>query len=151
MVKSKGIKLQFPEGEKCYLGVGNHKLVYILNCEKNVEVQFERIEKISTCVIEYYFNTKYACQEFAVNNDSNNIAVDSKMLLMVLGVVFTIYCIGFTFVNMRNYPEEGLIKNLPHREFWSNLFEYSIHGCSVSSNLIMSKIFKIKPNNYDYV
>ena len=146
LIKSKGIKLSFPEGDKCYLGVGNHKLTYILSCDKNIEVQFERIEKVTTCTIEYHFMTKYACLEFAISSSWNYL--NSKTILAIMVVLIAWYFIGFTYYNMKSNPDEGLIKNLPHREFWSNFCEYASLGISTTLSFINSKLSKDNTSAY---
>lgn len=150
MLKGKGIKLTFPDGDKCYLGFGSQKLTYMLNCDKNVDVQFERIEKVTTCIINYHFNTKYACPEFAVN-PSSLPNYSPKDILLGLFIISLIYLIGFSYYNNRNNPEDGWIKNLPHREFWSSFFENVGYGMSSSYNKIRSCFSKESSNTGSYL
>ena len=150
MIKSKGIKLHCPEGDRCYLGVGNHKLSYVIGCDKNIELQFERIEKLTTCMIEYHFISKYACIEFAVTANSM-LSLNSKTILAVIIISFSWYCIAFTYCNMKNNPEDGFMKNLPHREFWSNFFDYISHGFTTSVNYIKSKVSNDNASANSYI
>jgi hypothetical protein len=150
IVKAKGIRLTFPDGDKCYLGFGSQKLTYILNCDKMVDVQFERIEKVTTCIVNYHFNTKYACPEFAVS-PASSFKYSPVDILLGLVILFLIYLVGFTYSNYKNNPEDGLIKNLPHRDFWSNFFENISFGMSSSFNYIRSLFSKENSNSGSYV
>lgn len=137
----------FPEGEKCYLGHGNYQLIYLLKCDPNHELLFDTVRKISNCEIEYNFFTKYSClhfsykSSFSLFSSNSESSVTSKGILITIIIIFTIYIVVFSFLNYRKNPEDGLIKSLPHRYFWSSIFDNALHGCEITFNFFKSKIF----------
>ena len=156
LLKIQGLKLTFTEGEKCYLGNGNYQLTYLLKCDPNQEIKFDTVWKINTCHMEYSFFTKYACVHFAYKSSfsifsgSSDSMFSSKNFVFTLLIIFILYTIGFTYLNYKKNPEDGLIKSLPHRSFWSNLFNNAIFGCEITLNFIKSKLFGSNENR-DYL
>lgn len=134
-----------------------YKLSYNLYCDMTEEIRFKTIRKISTCIYEYHFLTKHACYANFIHESS----FSSKKILFFLILVFSIYCVGFSILNYRNNPDDGLIKALPHRNFWSEFYENVVIGARLTSekaiyvaqNLsvkIREKIDQIKGNNQAY-
>lgn len=142
MLKTQGLKLTFPEGERCYLGKGNYQLSYLLKCDPQQELQFDTVRKEGVCIIEFNFFTKYACLHFSYKSSSSIFSssgdsiLTSKNILLTLVIVSILYVIVFTFINYRKNPEDGIIKSLPHRSFWSSFFDNSLYGYEICRNLL---------------
>ncbi len=137
-IKNAGIKITFPLGERCYFGQGDYMLSYNLKCDPTKEVELHTILKIQNCNYEFEFNTKYACQSYI--EDTNYSHFNSKKILIYFISLFFFYCIGFSFLNYKNNPEDGLMKSLPHREFWAEFFENVILGVRVLGNFLHDKL-----------
>lgn len=146
LIKTQGLKMIFPAGERCYLGHGNYQLVYLLKCDPNHELMFDTVRKISNCEIEFNFFTKYSClhfsykSSFSIFSSTGESSITPKGILITMIIVFSIYLTVFSFLNYRKNPEDGLIKSLPHRSFWSSILENALHGCDVTINFFRSKI-----------
>ena len=126
------------EGERCLTGNEENKLSYILNCNNSVEMEFISIIKPLNCYFEYHFISKYGCY----TNHLNNLTSDySTYYILFFLSLFLLYCLGFSYYNYIKYPEDGIIKSMPNRVLWMNLF-YSI-------NSILSWLFdKVRRKNY---
>ncbi len=127
-----------------------YKLSYIIYCDLTEEIRFKTIRKISTCIYEYHFVSKHACYSNFIKDSS----FSSKKILFFLIVIFSIYCIGFLVMNYRNNPDDGLIKALPHRNFWNEFLENTSKGARLTyekliyfSQIVSAKL-KEKYDNY---
>lgn len=121
------------------------------------EIRFKTIRKISTCIYEYHFLTRHACYSTFIKESS----FSSKNILFVLIAIFSLYCIGFSAMNYRKNPDDGIIKALPHRNFWSEFYENVTIGARLSyeklsyyiqilSIKIKEKINKFRGNDQNY-
>jgi hypothetical protein len=126
-----------------------YKLTYLLYCDQSEEIRFKTIRKVSTCIYEYHFLTKRACY----SNFTTSSAFSSKVILFYLTIIFSVYCLGFSVMNYRNNPDDGLIKSLPHRNFWIEFIENVKVGASLTlvkfkyfSEIIITKL----KEKYDY-
>jgi len=151
-IKSLGIKLIFPQGPKCN-AVAYYKLTYLLKCDPtNTGIHLEIIKKNSNCDIVFEFLTKYTCLSFAYNGNFSGFdtsgngvqataveGVSYQTILFWILLIFIIYLISFSIYNYRSNPEDGVIKSLPHREFWSAFFFNTIYGCEITYNYIKLK------------
>lgn len=138
-----GVKLTFPPGEKCFMSAISYSLSYHMNCNLNKEIEFTSIKKISSCIYEYHFETKYAC---SINFITSSIWT-SKNVLLIIFFLFTFYCVGFSVMNYRKNPEDGVIKSLPHREFWREFFDNANVGASIIFKFVREKIDKLLARN----
>jgi hypothetical protein len=119
-------------------------VTYIMRCDMNKEIEFESIVKRQSCSYDFYFATKWACQSNFISHGSN---FNSKNILIYLIIIFSMYCVGFSFMNYRNNPEDGLLKSLPHREFWRDFIE----NAGLGAGIIVKKIKEaIKGNKDEY-
>jgi hypothetical protein len=156
LIKTQGLKLVFPDGDKCYLGTGNYKLIYMMKCDPNQDLVFDTVRKISTCEIEYNFFSKYACIHFSYKNSfsifsSNGDSVfSSKNIVIWILILLIFYLIIFTYLNYKKNPEDGLVKSLPHREFWTNCFSNFFYGWEVTITYLKTKFFG-QSENRDYI
>ena len=107
-------------------------------------MDFQTIMKLQTCNYEYHFKSKYGCQNSFIKGN----IINSTIILFLFVVLFSLYCIGFSFLNYRNNPEDGLMKAFPHREFWGTFFDNAIHGVKVITKLVKAKL-KVNDNNYN--
>jgi hypothetical protein len=133
---SLGVKIAMPPGDKCYFGGGSYQLTYFLTCDPNYEMNFDTIIKLQTCNFEYHFKTKFGCPETFVKSE----AFGSKSILVGLIFIFSFYCIGFSFLNYRSNPEDGLMKAMPHREFWMEFIDNAMHGVRVMGKFARNKL-----------
>jgi hypothetical protein len=144
IIKTLGIKITLPDGERCYIGSGNHKVTYIMKCDTNEELKFLSADKINACTVEYHFSSKYACQtsgiKFSFSFVSDGSVFTPKNILVTLTSILFLYFVLLTYYNYKRCPEDGMIKALPHREFWSGLISNINEGCSVTFSFIKSKI-----------
>lgn len=155
-MKSLGLKMTFNNPPKCISYPGNYKITYLLKCNPNgTGIILEVVKKISSCEFVYEFLTKYSCLNYAYNGDSssnengnngviitpiNNTSMSYQSLLFWIFFIFLTYLLSFTIYNYRKNPEDGLIKSLPHREFWSAYFSNSLYGFKITYYFIKSKI-----------
>lgn len=140
---SLGVKLVFPPGEKCFMSGVKYSLSYHLKCNLNTELEFTAIKKITSCIYEYHFDTKYACpQNFLMPSYWT-----SKKILFFILFLFTSYCVGFSVMNYRSNPEDGIVKSLPHRMFWREFIENAILGAKIIFNFVKDKIEKLRNRN----
>ena len=102
----------------------------------NTEIEVESILKLQSCAFEYHFKTKYGCPETFVRNES----FGSKQILIWFVVLFSLYCVGFSVMNYRSNPEDGLMKAFPHRDFWLEFFDNAAHGVKVVVRVAKSKL-----------
>ena len=147
--KNTGIKLIFPPGEKCFMSTFEYKLTYLIYCDMSEEIRFKTIRKVSTCIYEYHFLSKHACY-VNFNKDS---AFSSKKILFYLIGIFSFYCIGFSFMNYKNNPDDGIIKALPHRDFWREFLENVRIGASIfkeNSLRISRNVSRKIKDKYDF-
>lgn len=145
-IKSKGVKLVFSGGDRCYLGSSNYEMSYVMKCDVNKEIEFETIYKLQSCKYEYHFNTKYACPN---NFSSSHTLFNSKAILFYLIILFSVYCVGFSYKNYRENPEDGVLKAFPHREFWSDFFENARIGVKIIVRSIKNRLNGNKISDYD--
>lgn len=144
IIKTLGVKLTLPDGERCYLGKGNHKMVYNMKCDLNEELKFVSADKLNACSVEYNFSSKYACQltgfriSFSFVTDGS--VFTPKNILVTISFVFFLYFVLCTYYNYKRNPEDGLIKSFPNRDFWSNLIGSISEGCSTTYRFFKEKI-----------
>ena len=137
-IKNTGIKLSFTMGERCYFGQGDYNLSYQLKCDPTKEAELLTITKIQNCHFEFQFNTRYACQSYIEANNSS--LFNSKKILIYFIALFCFYCVGFSYLNYKNNPEDGLMKAMPHREFWAEFFENVLLGVRVLGKFLHDKL-----------
>lgn len=133
---STGVKITLPPGDKCYFGGGSYTVSYLLFCDLIHDIDFDTIIKSQTCNFEYHFRTKYACPQAFIKSE----VFGSKSILLGLIFIISFYCIGFSFLNYRSNPEDGLMKAMPHREFWMEFFDNALHGVKVIVRYAKNKI-----------
>ena len=96
IIKTLGVKINLPEGEKCYIGGGKHRVSYIMKCDENEEIKFISADKINACTVEYHFNSKYACQSsgykltFSFTSDGSMFT--PKSIVITSGLIMFLYC-----------------------------------------------------------
>ena len=134
--------MKFSPGDNCYLGGGLHEINYIMRCDMNKEIDFETMVKRQNCSYDFHFGTKWACPSNFLSSGSH---FNSKSILIYLIIIFCVYCVGFSFKNYRNNPEDGLLKALPHREFWADF----IDNAKLGVNLIVKKVKETIRGNKD--
>jgi len=144
-VPNKGVKIIIPGGDRCYVATSQYTVEYVMKCDMNKEIEFETIVKKQYCGFEYHFASKYACPAYFIQESS----INSKKILFFLIIIFTLYCIGFSYKNYRENPEDGILKAFPHREFWGNFIDDARHGANVVVRNIQEKIGGNKVNSYD--
>jgi hypothetical protein len=144
---SKGVKLIFPPGDRCNFSGAPFQLSYVLNCDESKEIDFNTILKLGTCNYEYHFYTKYGCQSNFQRTDSN---FTSKKILFIIILTFSLYCIGFSYINFKNNPEDGLMKALPHRDFWLEFLENTQLGANVIYKYVKNRFRANQVNNYEF-
>ena len=153
-MKTLGVKLTFPEGQKCHFGSGNYRISYLLKCDPNTNgISLEILKRVSRCELVFEFLTKFSCINYAYNgttspiptNSTNSSALQndtsisySTLISWFFGLLF-VYAVGFSIYNYRTNPEDGVIKSLPHREFWSSFARNTKYGCEISYNYIKQK------------
>lgn len=130
------MKLSFPPGDMCFFGGGKFNLVYILECDTTVDSQLFSVTKKQMCDYEFKFKTKMACQ----TNFEKSSSFSSKGILFALIALFSVYCLGFFLKNYRENPEDGVMKALPHREFWSNFIENANYGLRIILRFAKNKL-----------
>ena len=144
IIKTLGVKLTLPSGEKCYVGKGFHTVVYNMKCDLNEELKFISADKINTCSVEYHFTSKYACQmagfRFSFSFISDGSLFTPKNILITFSSILFFYFVLFTYLNYKRNPEDGLIKSFPHREFWSNFMSSISEGCNTTYRYLKEKI-----------
>jgi hypothetical protein len=143
--QNKGIKLTFPPGERCFMGNSGYQLTYLLKCDMSKELEFETIVKSATCNYEYHFNSKYGCSDTFIHPGS---WYSSKRILLYLVIMLCLYCAGFSFLNYKLNPEDGMVKAFPHREFWKTFFDDAISGAKIVYSKAREKI-KGDRSNYE--
>jgi hypothetical protein len=143
----KGLKLIFPPGDRCSFSGSPFQLSYVLNCDESKEIDFNTILKLGACNYEYHFYTKYGCQSNFIRADSN---FTSKKILFMIFLSFCLYCIGFSYKNFKNNPEDGLMKALPHRDFWLEFFENTQIGANLIYKYVKSRVKTNQVSNYDF-
>jgi hypothetical protein len=117
--KSKGLKLDVPEGGVCNMNRDRfYKVTYHLMCDLAVEGVFNNVVKADDCTYEFYFLSKYGCYSTYYKNQS--YLTTYVINVMILSCILGAYCIGYMMFNYRKNPEDGLVKALPHRSFWTN-------------------------------
>ena len=119
-----------------------YKLTYYLNCDINKEMEFTAIKKVTSCIYEYYFATKHAC----IENFISESFWSSKKILFVLAASFLFYCFGFSFMNYRRNPDDGVVKALPHREFWVEFADNAMVGSRIISRKFKEKLSQYRSN-----
>ena len=114
----------------------------MIYCDLTEEIKFKTIRKVSTCIYEYHFLSKHACYSNFIK-ESN---FSSKKILFFLIAIFSLYCIGFSAMNYRNNPDDGVIKALPHRDFWSEFYENTLVGGRLTYEklIYLSQIASVK-------
>jgi hypothetical protein len=142
---SKGLKMSLPPGDLCFFGGGKFNLVYLLECDTTVDAQLISVTKKQLCDYEFKFKTKSACQA----NFEKASSLSSKGILLALIVLFSVYCLGFFLKNYRENPEDGVMKALPHREFWSNFIENASYGCKTILKFAKNKL-KVNDSSSNY-
>ena len=122
-----------------------------MKCDENEDIKFVSADKVNACTVEYHFNSKYACQSSGIKLGFSFVSDGSmftpKNILITSGLIMFFYFILFTYFNYKRNPEDGLIKSLPNREFWSNFFENISVGCNATSNCFKAKLFGRSDNN----
>lgn len=144
VIKTIGVKINLPDGEKCYVGKGNHKVTYIMKCDASETLKFVKADKINACTVEYEFLSKTACQlgwfRFSFSFTSDGSLITPKNILITCGFGLFLYFVLFTYYNYKRNPEDGLVKALPNREFWSEFVTNVGEGFSVTCNYFKRKI-----------
>lgn len=131
-IKTNGIKLIFNAGDKCYMGyAANYQVTYSIKCNPYVEDHLESVNKISPCSYDFIFESKHGC---AVTADEN-----SKVILTYISLGLILYILVFSYLNYKENPEDGLMKALPHREFWRSFFGNSVEGFKFTTMFIREK------------
>jgi hypothetical protein len=69
--------------------------------------------------------------------------------LLILIVIFSFYCIGCTILNFRSNPEDGMIKALPNREFWTEFFVNVRAGINIAYKHIKTRFTGGNNNEYN--
>lgn len=110
-------------------------------------MEFTLIKKITSCIYEYHFATKHACY---VNFISES-AWGPKKILLILVATFIIYCIGFSYMNYKNNPDDGIIKALPHRDFWVEFIDNAMLGSRIISRTVREKLSNFRSNKVNYI
>lgn len=135
-IKTNGIRLSFESGERCISSFGQQfSLNYTIKCDPSQISKLETVRKVTACNYDFVFSSKYGCPTSFISSNSN-----SKSILFYLSLVFCIYLVGFTYINYRNNPEDGLVKALPHRDFWREFAEYAVDGYRFSLDFTKSKV-----------
>lgn len=139
--------MNFPPGEKCFMSTIEYKLTYYLNCDMNKEMEFSSIKKVTSCIYEYHFSTKHACYENFISESSWG----PKKILFILIASFLFYCLGFSFMNYRRNPDDGVIKALPHRDFWIEFVDNAMLGSRIISRKVKQKLSQYRSNQVGYL
>ena len=139
-----GVKLMFNElGGQCSNSfTEKNSLLFTIKCDETInEAILESIRKVNSCTYDIVFVSKHGCPIYTWSK------TNPRFILLCIGILFSVYLIFFTFMNYRESPEDGLIKALPHKDFWAYFLECYVEGWKVSIEVIKSK-FKPK-NDYD--
>lgn len=137
--KSHGIRMVFKsKGGSCINSFQTlNSLVYSLKCDPNAEdVNLTSMLKINNCSYEFIFTTKNAC---VYGNSYLFIFASAKTILMVIVLALSFYLVCFTYLNLRNNPDDGVLKSIPNREFWIEFIECVGIGVRVTINRITGK------------
>ena len=139
-----GIKLKLQLGDKCYPSGTNYSVEYHMHCDPTQELLFTNVLKISNCDYHYVFSTKYGCLSAAdkgylsiFTNTSGEVS--SFRILLFLCLIFTCYVGIFIVINYRKNPKDGLVKGIPHRQFWIKFLNYAYFGANNTAKLIVRK------------
>jgi hypothetical protein len=136
--KSKGVKLNLPEGGVCAMDPNKfYKVYYQVNCDLGVEGEFTNVVKLDDCTYEYHFTSKHGC--YTKHTQYLLTFTSMTTYIIVVSFLMVIYCIGFMVLNYRTNPEDGIIKALPNRPFWTKLIEKSEDSITGLYNLVKRK------------
>ena len=111
-----------------------------------------------TPICDYWFTvyTKLACLNQSGNDGSDELSTGSIILIVVF-VGITVYCVGgFIFNGWRNPKEEAkwtdFSYNIPNLPFWKLLLQLVIAGCAETTDWIKGKIVERdgKPRHNTY-
>lgn len=146
------LKLTFDQGDKCFFARDSYfHLDYVFKCSPGKEIEFSNVEQSAGCSYHLIFFTKYACADILPPGGSGgNIFTSSKTILLILVFLFGVYLTGFTYKNYKENPEDGVIKALPHRDFWKEFFINTRAGVNFVYNKMKNvSLFKSK-DEFDY-
>ncbi len=133
-----GYKITLPPGDKCYISSKTYDVKYKLICDPHRELEFTNVTHPTGCSYEFVFITKHACPgvTFTNNNNNNNDnSYTSRGILFIIIIGFVVYCAGFSYMNYKKSPEDGLFKSLPHRDFWREFF----YDANVGARVLFDK------------
>jgi len=137
-IKTNGVKLAFQTGERCVNSYNSEYSVnYTIKCDPNSygSGKLETVRKLGTCSYDFVFSSKYGCPLASSSAGSASVSI-----LFYLSLIFSTYLVIFTYKNYKENPEDGVVKALPHREYWREFFEYAVIGYHFSHDFAKEKI-----------
>ena len=141
------LSLEFKEGDKCFINSReNFHVEYIVKCSHTRIIELTNVEQSAGCYYKLYFNTQFACPEYVTGGISFK---SSKTILCFIVIMFTLYLATFTYKNYKQAPEDGVIKALPHREFWREFFSDVRRGVNVSYETVKRLMKGKKEESYN--
>jgi len=54
-------------------------------------------------------------------------------------------------MNYRRNPDDGVVKSLPHREFWTDFVDNAMLGSRIISRKVREKISNFRGNQVNYL
>lgn len=128
--KGNGIKLNFVSGDKCYIEHNsNYQVSYSIKCNPNIlGGELKAVNQLMNCNYEFVFESQYGC---AIIAEGTSITILFNLVLVII-----CYLILFTYMKYKENPEDGILKALPHKEFWLNFFSNSYLGFQITLNFI---------------
>ena len=132
--KINGLSLKLQSGGKCYnysanpntrLGgssIDNYSTSYKISCNSSSETKLINVLKINNCNVEYYFESKHACEIISSSG------LSSKTILLLTFLSLCLYISIFGYFNYKQNPEDGVMKAFPHRSFWREFVELVREG-----------------------
>ena len=142
--KNLGISFSLGSGEMCTYSASEntYQVEYQLHCDSTKEFEFTNVMRVNGCRYQFIFLTKYGCPSAVSKGflDSLFFGISASTLLLFLTMISLAYLMLFSYFNYRRNPKDGLVKALPHRQFWQKFFGYAMLGVKVTVQKIKRKI-----------